>query len=84
MTTSLHGKSKCYSELEVQKIAEAITELEKCENELFLKNAFIENRINAKEPAHLAWWQDPVVIVGGISISIGLTAAVTTYILVGK
>jgi hypothetical protein len=53
--------------------------LEKCENELFLRRAFIEQTITAQEPPkQFAWWQDPQMVVGGlvVSFSAGLILAI--------
>ena len=68
--TSLLAQSKCYSPAEVDKIAQAITELQKCENELFMRRAFIDEAITAQEPPkQLAWFQEPQMIVGGLVVS---------------
>lgn len=69
LTTSLQAQTKCYSQAEVDKIAQAITNLQVCENELFLRRAFIEKTVTAQEPPHLAWFQEPQMIVGGLVIS---------------
>ena len=70
MTTSLLAQGKCYSHEDVEKIAQAITDLRKCENELFLRKAFIDETITAQEPPkQVAWWQEPQMVAGGLVLS---------------
>lgn len=73
------AQSRCYSPAEVDRIAQAITDLTKCENELFMRRAFIDEAITAQEPPkQSAWWQEPQMVVGGlvVSFSAGLIAAI--------
>ena len=72
------AQSKCYTDDEVERIARAITDLEKCDNELTTRKAFITETITAQEPpGQKAWWSEPQMIVGGlvVSFSAGLIAS---------
>lgn len=73
---------KCYKPDEVQKISQAIVDLQKCKVEVTQKDILIQQRINdfGGRPGP-AFWQEPSFVVAGVSISFISGAFAAWYVL---
>jgi len=67
----------CLDSRDQTKISKAIKDLLKCQIDLDAKNKLIDERlITYQNTPTTTWWQEPSVIVGGVTVSFCLGALV--------
>lgn len=64
----IEKNNHCYTDEDVDIMAEAIVDLSKCKIELANKTVLIEQSLN-KHDVGSAFWQDPGFVFGGIAVS---------------
>lgn len=73
----------CYNPEQMQKLAEGLTDLKKCKIALAEKDHLIQESLMRFDDTGPAWWQEPSFVVGGMVVSVSVTALVT-YLIVRK
>ena len=76
---------RCYGPVKLRKIASGLTDLATCQAAAMEKDRLIQERLVAvptvMDAPRIAFWQEPIFIVGGTVITVGVTAALTVYLL---
>ncbi len=74
--TSYGNELHCYSDIEQEKIASAISDLYLCETTLDEKEIFIEQNLRKYADSGPSFWQEPTFLVAGVAVSfsVGLIA----------
>lgn len=64
----IEKNNHCYTDDDVELMAEAITDLAKCKIELSNKNILIEQSLNKHDQGN-SLWQEPGFVFGGMAVS---------------
>lgn len=73
---------RCYAPPQLKAIAGTITDLQKCEVALEERERLIQERFIKFEGQNgVAWWQEPSVVAGGVTISfsVGLVIGILVF-----
>ena len=73
----------CYNVEQRKKIAQAITDLKKCEVDLAARNELIQKNmltLDGLNPGP-AWWQEPAFVWGGIVVGVSVGGLVTFLVM---
>jgi hypothetical protein len=74
----LYSEPTCYTSEQTSKIAKGLRELNVCKAQLAEAEKFVAS-LNQQQASAIEWWQEAPIVVGGIVVSFGISAILTTW-----